>query len=269
MPKMHLAKARPWLLLPGLAVMVLFAAADFTGVIQAAPQGSQRLAPPSGTPPVLTSQEQLVRQGKLIFDDTPRYATQWTGNVLTCTDCHRLSGTLPYATPLTATAGRYPRFSKRAGHVVTLQQRIQECFVRSENGKPLPVNSAQMKALAAYIQSISANGDKGKTSEYLPLVSLPALKGNPIRGKVLYADQCAACHQANGEGRPEAYPPVWGSNSYNDGAGMSHNAKFAAWIQYNMPVQRPNTLSAQQAWDIAAYVNSQPRPKFNDAYKTY
>lgn len=274
-----MSKARLWLFLPrlflpGLAVLVLCAAAGFTGVIHAAPQSAPPSASRAGIAPAqpapdAASQAQLVRQGKLIFDDTPRYAAPWTGNVLACTDCHRLSGTVPYATPLTATASRYPRFSQRAGHVVTLEQRIQECFVRSENGKPLPANSPQMNALVAYLHSISASPDKSKPAEYLPLVALPALTGDPARGKDLYIAQCAACHQANGEGRPLAYPPVWGPNSYNDGAGMSHNAKFAAWIQYNMPIQRPNTLTAQQAWDIAAYVNSQPRPKFNEAYKTY
>jgi thiosulfate dehydrogenase len=269
-----MSKARLWLFLPGLAVLALSAAAGFTGIIHAAPQSASHPASRAGIPPLPSSQQQLIRQGKLIFDDTPRYAAEWTGNVLSCTDCHRLSGTVPYATPLTATAARYPRFSKRAGHIVTLQQRIQECFVRSENGKPLPVNSPQMNALVAYLHSISASPDstspgKSKPAKYLPLVALPALTGNPARGKVLYMAQCAACHQANGEGRPEAFPPVWGPDSYNDGAGMSHNAKFAAWIQYNMPIQSPGTLTAQQAWDIAAYVNSQPRPRFNEAYKSY
>lgn len=262
-------KARPWLIIPALAAFCLIAAAGFTANIHAAPQNSPQTAPPAGTPPVLTPQQQLVHQGKLIFDQTPQHAAPWTGNTLTCTDCHRLSGTVPYATPLTVTTKRYPRFTQRAGHVVTLQQRIQECFVRSENGKPLPTDSPQMKALVAYINSLWTNRDKTQPDEYRPLVHLPALTGNAARGKVLYTAQCAACHQDNGEGLPDAYPPVWGPNSYNDGAGMSHNAKFAAWVQHNMPLQSPGILSAQQAWDIAAYVNSQPRPKFNPAYKNY
>lgn len=265
----HFTKARPWLIIPALAALCLIAAAGFTCNIHAAPQNSQQTAPPAGTPPVLTPQQQLIHQGKLIFNQTPKYAAQWTGNTLTCTDCHRLGGTVDYATPLILTSQRYPSFSKRAGHVITLQQRIQECFVRSENGKPLPTNSPQMKALVAYINSLWTSRDKSKPDQYRALVHLPALTGNPTRGKVLYTEHCAACHQADGEGIPDAYPPLWGPNSYNDGAGMSHNPKFAAWIQHNMPLQDPGILSAQQAYDIAAYVNSQPRPKLNPAYKTY
>jgi len=247
--------------LAALAVLVIL-------IASAADAGSHPLH--AATEPAPSSAlSPLAQQGKQIFGFTPKYAAAWTGNTLSCTDCHLMDGTVPHAAPLNNIANLFPAYSKRAGRVITLQQRIQECFVRSENGKPLPANSPQMNALVAYLHSISASPDKSKPAEYLPLVALPALTGDPARGKDLYIAQCAACHQANGEGRPLAYPPVWGPTSYNDGAGMSHNAKFAAWIQYNMPIQRPNTLTAQQAWDIAAYVNSQPRPKFNEAYKTY
>ena len=260
------AKKRALLVVPVLATLCLFAAASFDSPIHAAPQQEP---PPAGKPPVLSPQEQLIHQGKLIFDYTPQYAPEWTGNILTCTDCHRLSGTVDYATPLTLTSQRYPSFSKRAGHIVTLQQRIQECFVRSENGKPLPTNSPEMKALVAYINSLWTNRDKSKPAEYRALVKLPVLTGDPVRGHKIYTAQCADCHQANGEGIPDAYPPVWGPQSYNDGAGMSHPAKFAAWVQHNMPLQSPGILTPQQAWDVAAYVDSQPRPKFKEKYKSY
>ena len=261
--------SRPWFLVPVLAALSLIAAAVFSGAIHAAPQNSQPTVPPPGTPPVLPPQQQLIHQGKLIFDYTPQYAAQWTGNTLTCTDCHRLSGTADYASPMIDVAGLFPMFSKRAGHVITLQNRIQECFVRSENGKPLPTNSPEMKALVAYINSLWTNGVKNKPYKYRGLEPIPALTGNPTRGKLLYTTHCAACHQANGEGLPDAYPPVWGPNSYNDGAGMFNNANFAAWVQHNMPLQDPGILTPQQAWDVAAYVNSQPRPKLNPAYKKY
>jgi thiosulfate dehydrogenase len=126
-----------------------------------------------------------------------------------------------------------------------------------------------MNALVAYINSLWTSGVKNQPYKYRGLEPLPQLTGNPTRGKVIYANECAACHQDNGQGIPDAYPPVWGPNSYNDGAGMYHNAKFAAWVQYNMPLQSPGLLSAQEAWDVAAYVNSQPRPHFNEAYKSY
>ncbi|MGC8549564.1 MAG: c-type cytochrome [Acidobacteriaceae bacterium] len=259
-----LRKLRTWFLVPSLAVGCILVAAGFTGI-----HAAQQTAPPVGTSPVLTPQQQLIHQGKLIFDYTPQYAAQWTGNTLTCTDCHRLSGTVDYASPMIDVAGLFPMFSKRAGHTITLQQRIQECFVRSENGKPMPADSPQMKALVAYMNSLWTNGEKNKPYKYRGLEPIAQLTGNPARGKTIYTAQCAACHQDNGEGVPDAYPPVWGPNSYNDGAGMVHNAKFAAWVQHNMPLQNPGILTPQQAWDVAAYVNSQPRPHFNKAYKSY
>jgi len=260
----HFRNLRTWFLLPAFAAVCVFTAASFTAI-----HAAQQSAPAVPQPPDLSPQEQLIHQGKLIFDYTPQYAAQWTGNTLTCTQCHRLSGTVDYASPLIDVAGLFPMFSKRAGHTITLQNRIQECFVRSENGKPLPADSPQMKALVAYINSLWTSGVKNKPYKYRGLEPLPQLTGSPARGKVIYAAQCAACHQANGQGIPDAYPPVWGPNSYNDGAGMAHNAKFAAWVQHNMPLQNPGILTPQEAWDVAAYVNSQPRPHFNEAYKSY
>ena len=257
-------KARTWFLVPAVAASCILAAAGFSNT-----HAAQQSAPAVPQPPALSPQQQLIHQGKLIFDYTPQYAHQWTGNALTCTQCHRLSGTADYASPMIDVAGLFPMFSKRAGHVITLQNRIQECFVRSENGKPLPVNSPEMNALVAYINSLWTNGVKNKPYKYRGLEPIPQLTGNPVRGKIVYTDQCAACHQANGQGIPEAYPPVWGPNSYNTGAGMVHNAKFAAWVLHNMPLQNPGSLTPQQAWDVAAYVNSQPRPHFNEAYKSY
>jgi len=59
------------------------------------------------------------------------------------------------------------------------------------------------------------------------------------------------------------FPPLWGPDSFNDGAGMARLITFANFIHFNMPhgVDYLNPqLSPEQAWDIAAYVLSQPRP---------
>lgn len=265
----HLGKPRTWIFVPILAALCILLATSFGHAIHAAPQNTHPTAPPAGIPPILPPQQQLVHQGKLIFDYTPKYAPHWTGNTLTCTDCHRLSGTVDYASPMIDLAGLFPLFSKRAGHIITLQNRIQECFVRSENGKPLPANSPEMKALVAYINSLQTTTAKNQPYKYRGLVPLPELTGNPNRGKTIYTAQCAACHQGNGEGIPQAYPPVWGPDSYNTGAGMHQVPKLAAWVQHNMPLQHPGLLTPQQAWDVAAYIHTQPRPQFNEAYKSY
>lgn len=214
-------------------------------------------------------QPALVQQGKLIFDKTPVYAAAYVGNKLSCSDCHLQSGTAPHVSPMIDLAGLFPMFSKRAGHVITLQNRIQECFVRSENGKPLPVDSPQMKAMVAYIDWLSRDEDKAKPYPGRGFLNLPALTGDPGRGKLIYDSQCAACHGVDGAGVPPILPPVWGKDSYNDGAGMNNPAKMARFVAYTMPQTHPGILTPQEAYDVSAYIHTKPRPKFNPAYKVY
>ena len=211
----------------------------------------------------------LAEQGRFIFGFTPKYASEWTGNTLSCTDCHMIDGTIDRAVPLRDAAHQFPAFSKRAGHVITLQQRIQECFVRSENGKPLPVDSLQMKALVAFIQYLSRDSAKGQSVAGRELAALPVLTGHPTRGKALYQAECADCHQPDGSGISEAYPPVWGPMAYNTGAGMDRIPVLAAWVQHNMPLDRPGSLTPQESFNVAAYIDRMPHPKFNPAYKHY
>ncbi len=229
------------------------------------------LPPDAGGSPALAggAPPPLAQQGKLVFDHTPTYARKYVGNQLSCNDCHLKSGAANYSSPMIDIAGLFPSYSKRAGRVISLQNRIQECFVRSEAGLPPPADSTPMKALVAYIDWLSRNGVKGRSYKGRGLVKLPALKGNPVAGKAIYVTQCAACHGADGAGVPPVFPPLWGKNSYNDGAGMANPAKMARFVFHTMPQTNPGSLTAQQAYDVSAYVDSQPRPKFNPAYKIY
>ena len=211
----------------------------------------------------------LAVRGKLIFDETPKYAPAYVGNKLACNDCHIQSGTAAYAAPMIDLAGLFPMFNKRAGHVISLENRIQECFARSEAGSPPATSSSEVQALVAYINWLSRDGVKGKAWPGRGLVKIPALKGDPVAGKAVYAAQCAGCHGADGVGVPPVLPAVWGNDSFNDGAGMSQPAKMAAFVLHNMPQNHPGTLSPQQAWDVSAYIHTMPRPKFNQAYKNY
>ncbi len=222
---------------------------------------------PAGISP--DQQKKLIHQGKLLFDQTPKYARDYVGNALSCNDCHIESGTAAHVVPMTDLAGQFPMFSKRAGHVITLQNRIQECFARSEAGKPLPLDSPQMKAMVAYIDWLSRNQPRTNPYPGRGLIKLPPLMGDPTRGKTIYVAQCAECHGISGEGVPPILPALWGKNSYNDGAGMNNPAKMAAFISYAMPQSHPGALTPQQAYDVATYIHTKPRPKFNEAYKSY
>jgi thiosulfate dehydrogenase len=214
-------------------------------------------------------QPELIQQGKLIFDETPKYASSYVGNKLACNDCHIQSGTAAYAAPMIDLSGLFPMFNKRAAHVISIQNRIQECFSRSEAGRPLPEDSGEMLALVAYINWLSRDGVKGKAYKGRGLVKLPALTGDPVSGKSIYASQCASCHGSNGAGVPPVLPAVWGPDSYNDGAGMNNVGEMAAFVIHNMPQNHPGTLTPQQAYDVSAYIHTMPRPRFNQAYKNY
>lgn len=210
-----------------------------------------------------------IRLGWEIFRNTPRYAAPYVGNRLSCADCHLEDGTKPYSSPLAGVSTLFPMYNRRAGRVISFADRIEECFTRSENGRPLPYRSPQLIALLAYMQWLSRGLPVGRTGRGRGLVKLPELVGNPARGAGIYARKCSLCHQPNGAGFPQLAPPLWGPTSFNDGAGMSHVAKMAAFVVHNMPLNAPGTLTPQQAFDVAAYVDSQPRPKFNPRYASY
>ncbi|MGH9600014.1 MAG: c-type cytochrome [Terracidiphilus sp.] len=211
----------------------------------------------------------LAKQGRFIFDETPKYAASYTGNTLSCSDCHLASGTASYSAPMIDMAGLFPMYNKRAGHMISLKNRIQECFSRSEAGAPPPLDSPQMLALVAYIDWLSRDGVKGQAYAGRGFKKIALLKGDPAAGAKVYQEQCAACHGVNGAGVPPILPALWGNGSYNDGAGMDNPDKMAAFVHENMPQNHPGTLTVQQAYDVAAYVHTKPRQKFNTAYKHY
>ncbi|MFP5205288.1 MAG: c-type cytochrome [Acidobacteriota bacterium] len=239
----------------GLAVCTRNAAAA-----QESRTGAAQADPPANS---------LAARGKMIFDQTPKLAAPYVGNKLSCSDCHIDSGTKDYASSLKDVAGLFPSYSKRAGRVITLTERVNECFVRSENGHPLPAKSPEMLAMIAYMQFLAQGQKPGQPYAKRGLAKLPELAGDATRGKQIYNQSCAMCHGVNGGGMPPVMPPVWGPDSYNDGAGMSHTPKMAAWVYKNMPQTNPGSLTPQQSYDVSAYIDSMPRPQFNPVYKSF
>jgi len=207
--------------------------------------------------------------GLKLFNETSVYAPAYTGSRLSCSSCHIEGGTAPHAVPVAGVPALFPMFSKRAGHMISLKDRIQECFTRSENGQPLPENGREMTALVDYMHWLSEEQSARKGVIGRGLIKLPDMEPDTGNGQQIYAQQCAGCHGVNGEGSPPLMPPVWGDKSFNDGAGMNRVEEMASFVQYNMPQNRRGILSVQAAYDVSAYIHQMPRPKFNTAYGQY
>jgi thiosulfate dehydrogenase len=166
--------------------------------------------------------------------------------------------------------GAFPTYLPRAGRVGTLEDRINGCFLRSMNGKPLPPGSEEMRGMLAYIAWLSTGVPVGAEVEGrgIPALSAPA-PPDPVRGKAVYARACAACHGEDGQGSDDV-PPLWGPKSFNIGAGMARGSKAAAFVKANMSgLGGANPLTAQEAYDVSAYFTQQPRPDFPDKVKDW
>jgi thiosulfate dehydrogenase len=227
--------------------------------------------PHSASSPASAAQstEDLAALGKRIFHDTPNEAKLYVGARLACSSCHLNDGTTRYAAPMTGIAPLFPEFSQRAKRMISLRDRIDECFIRSENGRPLPENGKEMTALVAYVESLSVHNGSGVEPSGRGLVELPSLNGSPQRGEAIYMAQCAACHGSDGTGVGSTFPPLWGPESFNDGAGMDGIENMAAFVVKNMPPPSPGSLTPQQAFDVSSYIHTKPRPKYNPAFDKY
>ena len=202
----------------------------------------------------------------------PKGKVKAMSNGMNCQNCHLQAGTTPFGNNYSAVAATYPKFRARSGTEEDIQKRINDCFERSLNGKPLARDSKEMKAMVAYINWVGKEVPKGEVPIGSGLYEVPLLDraADPIKGKLVYDRQCASCHQTDGKGiaKPDGsgylYPPLWGENSYNHGAGLYRLSRFAGYVKANMPLgatfEQP-ILSDEESWDLAAYVNSMERPK--------
>ena len=201
-----------------------------------------------------------IRRGRAILAATRDSLPQHVGNQLRCVSCHFDNGTRANVMPWIGVYGQFPQYRARAGGIQVIQDRINDCFERSMDGKALPEESGAMRDIIAYLAFLSLGVPGGAKVPGQGLPPLEPQPGDTIRGAAVYASSCARCHGQKGEGG--AAPPVWGDGSYNIGAGMSRVRTAAAFVRVAMPYDQPGTLTDQQAFDVAAYINSRPRPDF-------
>jgi thiosulfate dehydrogenase len=224
----------------------------------------------------------LVRRGRDLITATyahigpevPDAANRYAGNNLACGNCHLEAGTKKFAIPIFGLFGEYPRYNVRSGAEITIEDRVNGCMMRSMNGRAMPRQASEMQAIVAYIKFLSTGVPAGQELPGLGVGKMPELTraADPARGRPIYASACAGCHGMDGLGvrrsRPTVdlgymMPPLWGSDSFNDGAGMARLITAANFIHFNMPhgadYLHPQ-LTAEDAWDVAAHLVSQPRP---------
>lgn len=236
----------------------------------------KKSAPISFTPPDESTIPQnefgeMVLLGKNIFVNTQQYAKKFVGNGLNCTNCHLDNGRKADSAPLWAAYVLYPAYRKKTKQVDTIQSRIQGCFLYSMDGKPPAFDSKEMTALVSYHYWLASGAPTGVKLPGQGFIKVPMpQKPDMARGAEVYKNNCAICHGENGQGTlaqgtgengKYAFPPLWGKDSFNWGAGMHRVDTAAGFIKANMPYGRGGSLSDQQAWDVALFMNSQQRPQ--------
>lgn len=207
-----------------------------------------------------------VRRGLQIANHTYKELPDNVGNQLNCTSCHLANGAEAFAAPWNNMPSIYPIYRTRAGRVNTIQERINGCFERSMNGKALDLGSDDMNAMVSYMAWLSKDMPYGVSPEGRGFVKVDkTLEPDTANGEKLFAEKCSVCHGETGEGQYNddgtyIYPAVAGDKSFNDGAGMARTYTAAAFIKGKMPFGQGNSLSDQEAVDIAAYFTHLPRP---------
>ncbi len=202
-----------------------------------------------------------IRRGLYLLRFTPESLPAYATSSLRCTSCHQQDGLKATAAPLTGGHARFPKYMPRTGAVIGMADRVNYCFTRSLAGNAIPTDSREMQDILAYIAFISKDVPIGaKIAGTDGLIAMKdTLEGDIARGEQVFQRECVVCHQADGQGNA-AFPALWGPKSYSIGASMARRERAASFIWHNMPQTKPGSLTPQEAFDVAAYINSQPRP---------
>ena len=240
-------------------------AATATAAVSA--PASKAFAPPAAEQIPEGPMGDMIRKGEQIFLHTGANAKGFVGNTLNCVNCHLDAGRLGNSAPLWGAYTQYPAYRAKTKSVDTFSERLRGCFMYSMNGKAPPDGHEILVALEAYAYWMSKGapvGEKLPGASY-PKVAKPAQAPDYARGETVYAAKCALCHGADGQGQRsgevQVFPPLWGKQSYNWGAGMHEVDKATGFIKANMPLGLGNSLSDQEAWGVATCINSHERPQ--------
>jgi thiosulfate dehydrogenase len=220
-----------------------------------------------------------VRRGFKLFTNTPVEAPRLAPGKMSCSNCHMNGGQREKSLPLVGVAGMFPEYNRRAGRLFSLGDRITDCFLRSENATgstlhpdelPTPTSS-EVLAISAYLTWLSRGTEMGKNPSWRGQNAIPAKSLIPVekldarKGEAIYADRCVTCHGADGQGveiGDKKAGPLWGPDSWNDGAGAARVYTLAGMIRYSMPYLDPGNMTDEDAQQLAAFIDSKPRPVY-------
>ncbi|HVI43979.1 MAG TPA: c-type cytochrome [Chitinophaga sp.] len=226
--------------------------------------------------PTADEKGKLIYYGYELISNTAHYLgpsgkVAQISNGMNCQNCHLQGGTIPFGNNFGKVFATYPQFRPRCNQVQQICDRVTDCFERSLNGKAPARDSREMKAICAYIKWLGNDVPAGTKPRGTSIMKLSYLDraALPDAGREVYMNKCSSCHGNDGRGvvavngNGYTYPPLWGEHSYNDGAGLHRLSNFAGFVMNNMPLgttwHKP-VLTVEEAWDVAAFVNTQPRP---------
>jgi thiosulfate dehydrogenase len=253
-------------------------------------QQPQALPPTVGLPPPPELKDlpegrtgEIIKYGFELLANTAEWIgpngkiKAYAGNRMACRNCHLDVGQRPGGNSWLDTHGLYPQYRAREGMVQTLAERVNVCIEHPLNGKPLPQDSPEMKAILLYLQWIGRGRPilKEDPDDRLVQITMLPRKTDMLKGKVVFENRCVGCHGADGQGKLKdseigyTFPPLWGKNSFVMGSSMSRVSVLARFIKGNMPLGARATstiLTDEEAWDVAGYINSHDRPKWRGLY---
>ena len=227
------------------------------------------------------SEGKRIKYGYLLVTESSRWMgplvknpdLQYTGNNLACSNCHLQAGLQAGSAAWVGVTHRFPHFQGRENKMGSLEDRINGCMERSMNGRKLPKDSRQMEAIVAYMEWLSEDVPEDREKEFagFPSLKIPEVAADLLAGKAVCERECQLCHGKDGQGvwfseaaKGYQYPPLWGNDSYNQGAGMNRVLTAARFIKGNMPfgqaTHKNPKLTDEEAYHVAAYIDSFDRP---------
>jgi thiosulfate dehydrogenase len=226
---------------------------------------------------IMGEDREMVLYGEELIAHTSKYlgpegSVARITNGMNCQNCHLEAGTRFFGNNYSAVYSTYPKYRDRSGSMESIHKRVNDCIERSLNGQAIDSNSKEMRAIIAYMKWLGKDVPKSVKPHGAGLEKLAFMNraADPEKGRLVFSAHCSRCHGSNGEGQKlqgeilYTYPPLWGEHSYTEGAGLFRLIHFSGFVKNNMPYDTAthgNTiLTNEEAWDVAAFVNSQPRP---------